>query len=91
MYQVKEYLKAVVGSTSSNFYQVECPVFARFSTHKDPEQADLAVHNAVEDDKNCKLGPLPTPTMVLKVFWLDVGWEEQHYDHPLSQFHGPRG
>ena len=41
--------------------------------------------------KNCKLVPLPTPTIVLKGFWLDVVWEEQHYNHPLSQFHGPGG
>jgi hypothetical protein len=34
---------------------------------------------------------LPTSTMVLKVFWLDLEWKEQHYNHPLSRYHGPGG
>jgi hypothetical protein len=38
-----------------------------------------------------KLLPLPTSTMVLKAFWLDVEWGEQRYNHHLSRFHGPGG
>jgi hypothetical protein len=29
--------------------------------------------------------------MVLKVFWTDIQWGEQHYNHPLSRDHGPGG
>jgi hypothetical protein len=53
----------------------------------------MAVDNAVADDEYfSKLVPLPTSTMVLQVFWMDIEWGERHYNNNvLIQFHGPGG
>jgi hypothetical protein len=52
----------------------------------------MAIHNDVADDeKNSKLLPLPTFTMVLKVFWADIWWGDNNHKHLPSRFPGPGG